>query len=152
MRQNADVSLHVDLSRLGAVAISLLAWSCTLADEAHLYNNTGNTITVTGCGGEQQVAAGEIFKWKSALWCVDPLRVSSQIGAWTYQSSPLRWSRYEDTNSEYAIQIDRGNYAVRFQLNRDGTIFVVPAKAVAPVSIDIRQPIGFPVKPDIRAS
>jgi hypothetical protein len=138
--------------RLSAIAASVLTLSCSLADEAHLYNNTGTAITVSGCGGAQQIRESESFKWDSVLWCKDPLRVSSAIGEWTYKTSPLRWSKYEDTNSEYAIRTGTGNYAVRFQLNRDGAVFVVPAKATAPVGADIRQPPGFPVTPDVRAS
>jgi len=136
---------------IAAAVVALVSTSCTYPDEAHLYNNSGTVVTVRGCGTEKQLSQGETFKLES-LFCADPLRVASASGVWTYKVSPLKWSKYDDTASEYAAQSEAGFYVVRFQLNADGSIVVVPAKAQVPVAHNVRQPLGFPRSPDAGAS
>jgi hypothetical protein len=150
VRVNANVSLHMRAPYIATVAL-LAGTSCTYPDEAHLYNNSGSVVTVRACGIEKQLLQGETFKLQSPF-CADPLLLSSPSTAWTYKLSPLRWSKYDDAASEYAMQTEIGYYVVRFQLNAGGAIVVVPAKAQMPVVSNIPQPHGFPKTPDAGAS
>ena len=134
-----------------ATLIILVAAACTYPDEAHLYNNSGSTVTVRACGVERQVSQGETFKLQSPF-CSDPLQVSSSSTLWTYKRSPLRWSKYDDAASQYVMQTEIGYHIMRFQLDPGGSIIVIPAKAQAPVANTMQQPHGFPRAPDASAS
>ena len=133
-----------------AVAYVAALASCTVAGEAHLYNNTGGPVTVNACGSEKRLLPGETFRLQDASWCKDPLLLSSPVATWTYKSAPLGWSSYEE--NEFVGQTEIGNRLVRFQVNRDGEILVVPVTSALPIATSIRQPNGFPAKPDASAS
>ena len=135
---------------IAATVVLALSAACTIPSEAHLYNNTGALVTVNACGTEKRLSPGEIFKLKSATWCKDPLKLSSQGAVWAYKSAPLGWFSYG--YDKYVEQTEIGNHVVRFQVNRDGAIFVVPVTASLPLSADVGQPNGFPAKPDAGAS
>ena len=150
VRVIADVSLHMRTPFIAAFSCVAALASCTYPDEAHLYNNVGATVTVYACGNEKRLLPDEIFKLQSASWCREPLRLTSRGSTWTYKAAPLGWSSYDD--DAYVGQTAIGNRLVRFQVNRDGNIMVVPVSATLPITADIRQPAGFPAKPDTGAS
>jgi hypothetical protein len=134
----------------GALGSLVALASCTLAGDVDISNNTGIPITVSACATEKRLRPEETFRLHSIDFCKEPLRVSSGAVTWTYQSSPIRW---RNANYEaYVGYTDRGNYLVRFQINGDGTVLVIPVKASAPVAANIEQPPGFPAKPDASAS
>ena len=108
-----------------------------------LFNNTHEVVRVTVGSGEVTLSPGETAKLGAAI-VIDEVEVQIGSAVHVYEmelSIPekfISWSGWGPWSKRTA----------RLQLDEDGKVWLIGAEQVAPVSLFLEQPKGFPLVPN----
>ena len=116
--------------------------SCTIPTQIELFNNAHQIVRVTVGSREVVLSLGETAKLGTAIG-MDKVEVQIGSAVHVYEVNPaipetfVSWSGWGPWSKRTA----------RLQLDADGKIWLVGADQVAPVSLFLEQPKGFPLVP-----
>ena len=117
--------------------------SCTIPARMELFNNTHEVVRVTVGSGEVILSPGETAKLGAAI-VIDEVEVQIGSAVHVYEmelSIPekfISWSGWGPWSKRTA----------RLQLDEDGKVWLIGAEQVAPVTLFLEQPKGFPLVPN----
>ena len=126
-----------------ALVFAALAVSCSQGSEIHLYNNTTETLILTGRAYSDTLETIAVIPKETRTipsW-YENFVIESRLGRWCYDSFT------DEPPVEFVAT--RGFQTVRYvrgQVESDGTIFIAPKGAQVPVAPSTDQPVGFPLQ------
>ena len=131
-------------SRKVLLVLVIIISGCTPALKSVVFNNTSNAVIVELCSEKYEIPAGEHIDILSVL-CGQVLNI--KIGSIIHY--------YDDKFINYPLEEKYKNYiekkigerVIKYQINRNGDILLVPVRENFPYVHNIVQPIGFPIKP-----
>jgi hypothetical protein len=124
-----------------AVILSLAVMpGCTFLDQVEIFNNTTTGVEIRACGRTERVGDG--LRITLNTLCRPPVEVISSLGRWTYAGVTDR-----DTIQRVGARTSVGYVVLKLQLQRDGSVIVVPPETAFPAKEVPAQPTGFPLLP-----
>jgi hypothetical protein len=126
--------------RMTVVVLAAVLPGCSFSDQVELFNNTTTGIEVRACGRTERVGGGLTIMFSAV--CRPPFEVDSSLGHWVYRDAFDR-----DMVERVGVRTSVGYRLIKLQLQRDGTVVVVPPNATYPLDPVTTQPSGFPLQP-----
>lgn len=124
---------------------------CSPAILIEFYNNTDEILTVERCNDSVTVYPKE-FAVISSYGCAEKIIVKSTNSSSEYNLVKLSHFTEVDGNTYFHNhrwnRFNVGLY-LRFQINPDHKIFILPTGMDFPANAEMHQPISFPLQPEL---
>ena len=129
-------------SALLLLSLSLLLTSCHPGYEVEVTNNSGQNLVVLSLDTELKATSypvGSSQTVRVEVWY--KLQVQHSGETWSYDMPPRPLPK------SYAKRIGVNRYLHRYQIEKDGSIYVLLPDSQGPVANHPSQPVGYPVRP-----
>jgi hypothetical protein len=125
------------------LSLTLLLTSCYPGYEAEVTNNSEQNLVVVSLDTELKATSHPVERDRTVrveVWY--KLQVQHGGGTWNYE-----WPAHP-LPKNYGKKIGINMYYHRFQIEKDGSIYVLPPDTRAPTTSLSQQPEGYPIRPE----
>ena len=126
------------------LCIVILCSGCTPGLKSVVFNNTKESVVVEVCSEKHEIDVGASVEIYNIL-CEEAPTVKIGNNSFHYETKFINYP----IEVKYDEYIDKkiGKRVIKYQINEDGTILIVPVKNSFPYVENIKQPAGFPLAP-----
>ena len=124
--------------------VVILCSGCTPGLKSVVFNNTSHLVVVEVCSKTYEIAVGASAEIQNIL-CEEASTIQIGDNLFHYKVKFINYPIEEKFN-DY-VEKNVGNRVIKYQINENGTILIVPVKIGFPYVENIKQPPGFPLKP-----
>ena len=133
--------------RIVLLFVVILVSGCTPALKSVVFNNTSNTVIVEICSEKYEIPVGKYAAIFNVL-CEKAPKITIGKITFIYDKKLVSYP-LEEKYKEY-VEKKIGERVIKYQINENGFILLVPVKESFPYVHNVKQPKGFPIKPKNR--